>query len=78
MKTKEITIQVEAEAADIYRSSSKEKKHKLDALLSSRLREVTRPRNHGKSLEEIMHEMSRQAQARGLTPQKLDEILNEK
>jgi hypothetical protein len=77
MKTKEITIQVEAEAADIYQSSSEEKKRKLDALLSSRLREVTSRRISEKSLEDIMHEISQKARARGLTPTKLDEILNE-
>jgi hypothetical protein len=77
MKTKEITIQVEAEAADIYQSSSEEKKRKLDALLSSRLRAVTSRRISEKPLEDVMHEIGRKASARGLTRAKLDEILNE-
>jgi predicted metalloprotease with PDZ domain len=41
------------------------------------LREAVRHRKRGRSLEDIMDEMSRRAQERGLTQEKLDEILNE-
>ena len=52
-------------------------KRKLEALLSSRLREAVQHRKRGRSLEEIMDEISQRAQERGLTQEKLDEILNE-
>ena len=55
-----------------------EEKRKLEALVSSRLREAARHRERGQSLEEIMSELSRNAQERGLTPEKLDDILDEK
>ena len=61
----------------MYESASDEEKRKLEALISSRLREAARHRERGKTLEEIMSEMSRKARERGLTPEKLDDILNE-
>jgi hypothetical protein len=77
METKTINLRVSADVADAYESVSSEEKRKLEALLSSRLREVVRHRKRERSLEEIMDEMSRRAQERGLTQEKLDEILNE-
>ncbi len=76
METKTISLRVSADAARAYESASAEEKCKLEALVSSRLREAIRQRDRGKSLEEVMDEMSRKAQARGLTPEKLDDILN--
>lgn len=76
METKTIKLRVSADAAQVYESASAEEKRKLEALVSSRLREAARHREQGKSLEEIMSEISRKAQERGLTPEKLDEILN--
>ena len=49
-----------------------------NTLVSSRLREAARHRERGQTLEEIMSELSRNAQERGLTPEKLDDILDEK
>lgn len=74
MKAQEIKIRVAPEAAKVYRSSSENKKRKLDALLSawlSKAGEPTRP------LKEIRHDASEQARKNGLTPQMLDNILNE-
>ena len=75
MNAEAITIQVDPEAALVYRSASDEERRKLDLLLSLRLREVTRP---GVSLEDIMDELSRNAQERGLTPAVLQSILDER
>lgn len=75
METKTISLRVSADAARAYESASAEEKRKLEALVSSRLREAIR-RREGKSLEDLMSEMSRNAQERGLTPEKLDDILN--
>ena len=74
VKTKTITIRVNEEAARAYEASSIEKKRKLDALLSLKLTEVTQTK---RPLEEIMAEISRNAQERGLTPELLETILDE-
>jgi hypothetical protein len=75
MNAEPITIQVDPAAALAYRSVSDDERRKLDLLLSLRLREVTRP---GASLEDVMSEISRNAQERGLTPEILQAILDER
>ncbi len=74
MTTQEITIRVDPNAASAYLAASEEGRRKLDLLLSLRLRDVTRP---GESLEEIVRDVSRRAQERGLTPEILDSFLND-
>ena len=74
METEQITIRVDAEAAKAFQSASAGNRRKLEALLSIRLSEATKP---GASLQQIMEEMSRKAQERGLTPEILQSILNE-
>lgn len=71
---KEITIRVNAEVARIFETVSEEQRRKMEALLSLRLSELTRSK---RTLEEVMSEISQNAQARGLTPEILDAILNE-
>lgn len=75
MNAEPITIQVDPEAALAYRSVSDQERRKIDLLLSLRLREVIRP---GASLEDVMDELSRDAQKRGLTPDVLQAILDER
>ena len=65
METKAITIHVSPEAASAYETASAEQRRKLDALLSLKLAEVRRAK---RPLEDIMSELSRKAQERGLTP----------
>ena len=66
METQPITIRVSPEAARLYNSATAEQQRKLELLLSLKLTEVARaPR----PLEEVMDEISRKAQARGLTPE---------
>ena len=67
-----INIQVTPEAAKAFRNASASERKKLELLLNLRLLEVSRSR---KPLEEVMREISRSAQARGLTPEILDELL---
>ena len=64
MATQTITIRVSPEAARVYNTATAEQQRKLEALLSLKLTEVARTT---RPLEEIMSEMSRNAQARGLT-----------
>jgi hypothetical protein len=74
METQTITIRVSPEAARVYNTATAEQQRKLEVLLSLKLTEVARaPR----PLEEIMDEISREAQARGLTPEALESLLNE-
>jgi hypothetical protein len=73
MKTEQITIHVDAEAARIFNSASEVDRRKLEALLSLRLIEAART---NQSLREVMTEISRNAQERGLTPEVLDSILS--
>ena len=75
METKTIQIQVTPEAAQAYEAASQENRRKLDALLSLRLSDVGRAR---RSLEVIMDEIGRKAQERGMTPEVLESILNER
>lgn len=74
METKPITIRVNAEVARIFEAASEDQRRKLEALLSLKLGDVTR---HKRPLEEVMNDISRNAQARGLTPEILNLILDE-
>ena len=73
--TDRITVAVDADVAQAYRSISKQDRKKLDLLVNLRLRDATRS---SQSLREIMKEISRNAQERGLTPEILRSILGER
>ncbi len=74
METQAITIRVSPEAAHVYHTATAEQQRKLEAFLSLKLTEVARTT---RLLEDIMHEMSCNAQARGLTPEILETLLHE-
>jgi hypothetical protein len=74
MDTREITIRVDAEAAKAYAAASSEEREKIDLLLSLRLSQVTGP---SASLEQVMREISEAARERGLTEERLSEMLRE-
>lgn len=74
MASRAVTIRVDSEAARAYEAASTEEKRKLDVLLSLKLTEATQQE---RSLEEIMQDISRSAQARGLTPEILQTLLDE-
>lgn len=69
-----ITIEVEANVAQVYQAASVEQRRKLDALLNLKLREALRS---DRSLEEIMQAMSQQARERGLTEAELEQMLRD-
>ena len=75
MTLQEITVRVTPDAAATYLSASAEDRHKLDALLSLRLSEAA---ERNRSLQDVIREASQEAQAKGLTPEILQEILNGK
>ena len=70
-----ITVAVDADVAQAYRTVSDRDRRKLDLLVNLRLREATRS---SQSLREIMEEISRSAQERGLTPEILRSILGDR
>lgn len=74
MDTREITIRVDAEAAKAYAAASAEEREKIDLLLSLRLSQVTGP---SVPLEQVMREISESARARGLTEDRLNQMLRE-
>lgn len=74
MASRAITIRVNPEAAQAYEAASAEEKRKLDVLLSLKLTEVTQEE---RSLEEVMQDISRSAQTRGLTPEILQTLMDE-
>jgi hypothetical protein len=65
MNAEAITIMVEPETARAFRTASTAERRKLETLLNIWLLEATQS---GDSLKEIMRDISRKAQARGLTP----------
>ena len=75
MSTEIITLEVDSEAARVFRSASTEEQEKLQVLLGIWLKEYARA--DGTSLKETMNDISRKAQSRGLTPEILESILKE-
>jgi hypothetical protein len=74
MQTEQITITVDSEAAKAYRGASEQERRKLDLLLTLRLHDALRPAG---SLQDLMRDISKKAQERGLTPEILESILDE-
>jgi hypothetical protein len=75
MSTEAITIQVDSEAASAFNKAPAEEQRKMEALVSLWLKEIasadTRP------LKEVMDEIGREAQRRGMTPEILDSLLKD-
>lgn len=74
MKTDTITVRVDAETAKAYESSSEIERRKIDLLLNLKLKQMVKP---SRPLEEVIQEISQNAQNRGLTPEMLESILGE-
>ena len=72
----QITISLDTDLAEIYRSASDSERRKLDLLINLRLRDVLTPPK--KSLLTLMDEISEEAKRNGLTPEILESILSEK
>ena len=73
MKTVPITIEVDAQAATIYNTSSPQEQKRMQLLLNLRLRDLTlHPR---RPLRQIMDEMAAGAESNGLTQEILESIL---
>ncbi len=68
-----ITIPLDNETAKIYENAPQTDKKKMQILMSLWLREFEKP---SISLDGLMDDISRKAEARGLTPDILESILN--
>ena len=73
MTTTTITVKADTDLAQAYRSAPAKDKSKFGLLLSLWLRELF---TRSTSLTDLMDELSDKAEARGLTPEKLEEMLN--
>ena len=73
--TDAITVTVDSDIAERYHSASEPERRKLDLLVNSYLRDMMTRR---KSLEETTAELSRKAQERGLTPEILQSVLDDR
>jgi hypothetical protein len=74
MSTEVITLEIDSEAAQAFKSVSAEEREKLQVLLGIWLKEYAKADTS--SLKETMDEISRRAQSRGLTPKILKSTLN--
>ncbi len=74
MSTIPVTISVDSEAAQAFVGSAPEDRRKIELLLGLRLRELTLDAR--KPLEQIMDEIGTSALEKGLTDEKLKELLN--
>ena len=75
MDTEVINIRVDAETAKNFKSLPEEDRRKIEALLSVRLSDVSR---NAESLDAVMKEIADKAKARGLNPEILKSLLDEK
>jgi hypothetical protein len=75
MGTEPITIHLDAQAAKLFREATPEQRKKMEMLLGIWLQRAAA--DQGRTLEQAMDEISRKAQARGLTPEILQSILDE-
>ena len=76
MSTTTLTIQVDTEAAKAFAAASPEEQRKMQLLLSLRLQDLTTAQR--KSLQAVMDEIGARAEARGLTPEILKSLLDDK
>jgi hypothetical protein len=75
MTTATITIPVDDDTARAYAEASEQDKKKMELLVRLQLKDyISKPQ---RSLNEIMDDISREAAARGLTPEILESILKD-
>lgn len=75
MSTTKISIEVDEAAARAFVAAPLGEQQKLQILLNLRLQELTT--KPGRSLQDVMNDISSEAEARGLTPEILEALLRE-
>jgi hypothetical protein len=73
MSNPTITIPLDPQTARAYESAAPEDRRKIQALLSLWLRELAT--GQYPSLQQVLDDVGRKAQSRGLTPEILDSLL---
>lgn len=73
MSTETITLEIDVDAAQVFRSASTNEQEKLQVLFGFWLKEYAKADTA--SLKETMDAISKKAQSRGLTPEILGSIL---
>lgn len=74
MNKETITIEVSPEAARTYRSASPEERRRVQAVVATLLQDRE---TAARELDQIMDEMGRTARERDLTPEMLEQMLDE-
>jgi hypothetical protein len=78
LASSEITIQVPADVAEIYRHSSDEERQQLSMRIGAIVRQgLNRQEGTYIPLKESMNRLAAEAQQNGLTPEILESILND-
>jgi hypothetical protein len=78
MATAKIELEVDADVARAHSAAPDQDRLRLQILLSLRLRELlARPAHRKGSLKEVMDEIGRHAEERGLTPEILESLLRD-
>jgi len=75
MALETITIRLDSETAKAYKSAPAADQRKMEALLRLWLKDLAAA--DSSTLREIMTDVSKKAQARGLTPERLETLLKE-
>lgn len=75
MTTETISVEIDADTARAFSTASAEDRHKLQLLLSVRLRELTL--DPPRPLQQVMDEISRNAELRGLTSEAAKSLLKD-
>lgn len=74
MATEPVTLELDEAAARIFKEATPEQRRSLEALVSLHLLEAATSRQ---ALRELMDIVGKQAEARGLTEERLQELLRE-
>ncbi len=80
METVEITIKVDANIAAIFKRATPERQKEISNLIGCLLKEPTDEEKAKaiEALEQTANQAGQEAKAKGLTPEILEEIINEK
>jgi len=76
MSSRRITIEVDEATGEAYEHASPDERRRIGFLLLLESRRALKPASG--NLDDVMDGMSRQAQASGLTPEILEQILDER
>ncbi|MGH9821917.1 MAG: hypothetical protein ACREDR_01460 [Blastocatellia bacterium] len=74
MSTETITMEVDSEAANLFRGASAEERKKMEALVAIWLMEIGGPGS--RPLQDILNDIGEKASKRGMTPEILSSMMD--